>query len=332
MNSIAPEVWAKLTAAAPSGESLTARFASPTVTERLLAAIDANGRRHFLIPLKAGDEGLHDAQSRGITVATRDLSVRDRETGSYLDFVCQDGAGHEAFDLIGGELADGLRSVSAKPAVMAARVLAKWRRFWGHTPWQVLSREEQLGLFAELWFLSAWLIPRIGVGKAMEGWRGPLGSRHDFEWPGKSIEVKATTSTRGRIHHINGIDQLAPPENGDLLFYSMRLREEGGATTTLPGLIAFCRMQMESDADVMTRFESALVQAGYSPAHDDEYSKTKLRVVDEVLFRVAEDFPRLFVKSFGGLPSGVEQIEYLINLSGFEHMCVAVKPDEFVFE
>lgn len=333
MSGIASEVWSKLATSSPGGESLTARFAIPTLTERLLAAIDADGQRHLLVPLKPDDDELRDAQSRGVSVATRELTVHDRGTARYLDFECHDAAGHEAFNLIGGELAEGLKSESTKPAVLAARVLAKWRRFWGQSPWQILSRAEHLGLFAELWFLSVWLIPRAGIGKALAGWRGPSGARHDFEWPGKSVEVKATTSTRGRVHCINGLDQLAPPEKGELRFFSLRLREEGGATNTLPGLVASCRSLLEADAEALSRFESALVQAGYSPAHEEEYAKLKLRIVDEGLYHVQENFPRLTQTSFaGGVPSGVERVEYEINLAGFEHLQVATKAEEFVFE
>jgi hypothetical protein len=333
VSGIHSEVWLKLAGSSPSGESLTARFAIPTVTERLLAAIDSDGRRHLLVPLKPGNEELRDAQSRGVSVATRELTVRDRGTARYLDFECHDAAGHEAFDLIGGELAEGLKSEGAKPAVLAARVLAKWRRFWGQSPWQILLREEQLGLFAELWFLSVWLIPRAGISKSLTGWRGPLGARHDFEWAGKSVEVKATTSTRGRVHRINGLDQLAPPENGALMFFSLRLREEGGASNTLPGLVASCRSLLEADAEALNRFESALAQVGYSPAHEEEYARVKLRIADEGLFRVQENFPRLTQASFAsGVPAGVERVEYEINLAGFDHLRIAAKPEEFVFE
>jgi hypothetical protein len=190
-----------------------------------------------------------------------------------------------------------------------------------------------VGLCAELWFLSMWLIPRAGIRRALAGWRGPLGARHDFEWPGKSVEVKATASTRGRVHRINGLDQLVPPEKGKLLFFSLRLREEGGATNTLSGLIASCRALLEADAEALSGFEAALVQVGYSPVHDEEYAKIRFRVVDEELFRVTDNFPRVTQSSFaGGVPFGVDRIEYEINLSGFERLSIAAKPEQFVFD
>lgn len=332
MSAVAPEVWTKLVASLPNGENLVARVAIPTVTEQLLAAVDADGRRHLLVPLHPNDEELRDTQSRGVTVATRDLTTHEHGAARYLDFECHDAAGHAAFDLIGGDLADALKFESVKPAILGARILAKWRRFWGQSPSKMLSREEQLGLFAELWFLSVWVIPHAGTSKAMDGWRGPLGARHDFEWPGRSVEVKATTSTRGRIHRINGLDQLALPENGVLLFFSLRLREEGGATNTLPGLVASCQQLLNADADALSRFDSALIQIGYSPAHEEEYVKMKFRVVDEALFSVVEGFPRLTQTCFAdGVPSGIERVEYEINLSGFEHLRVASSPGDYSF-
>ena len=324
MSRIAPEVWARLTGGRVQGETLWARRATPDVTERLVAALDADGRRHLLVLLTAGEANLQDTQSRGVAVATRDLAMPAHAAGRYLDITCQDAAGQEAFDLIGGELAERLATGRETAPEVVARVLAKWRRFWGQIPQQMLSWEEQIGLFAELWFLSVWLVPQVGAVEAVTRWRGPFGARHDFEWAGKSVEVKATTSTRGRIHRINGLDQLAPPEEGGLWFFSLRLREEAGATNTLPMLIAACRAQLATEAETLSRFEHILEQAGYSPLHEEEYGKLRLRVVEEGLFRVEENFPRLTGASFSnGVPPGIERVEYEVNLGGCGHLMIA---------
>lgn len=324
MSGISQEVWSRLGTSRPIGESLTARIAAPNVTSRLLAALDAESRRHLLIQLQPEEVELYDDQSRGVSVATRELVVHEHGRWRYLDICCNDASGYDALDLIGGEIANGLVVSSTTPAKLVELVLAKWRRFWGELPRQILSREEQLGLFAELWFLSTWLATHIGVDEAVVRWRGPFGARHDFEWTSRSIEVKATTSVRGRIHRINGLDQLAPPENGALMLFSLRLREEPGASNTLPGLIARCRSLLVSKPDSLDRFETALAQANYSPAYEEEYAKLKLRVVDEGLYRVEQDFPRITDNSFvSGVPSGVERIEYEINLGGCDHLLIA---------
>ena len=88
-----------------------------------------------------------------------------------------------------------------------------------------------------------------------------------------------------------------------------------------------------SHLDRDAAFEAIEPHIGYSPAHEEEYAKMKLRIGDEGLFRVEENFPRPTQTSFaGGIPSGVERVEYEINLSGFKHLRVATKPEEFVFE
>jgi len=242
---------------------------------------------------------------------------------------CHDAGGYAVFDLIGSELAQELAQPGRQATDVLRRVLARWRRFWGQIPRTMLSRDALLGLFGELWFFHVWLRPHLSPVEAIQRWRGPFGSRHDFEWPGKSVEVKATTSTRGRIHRIHGIEQLQGPEQGELLFFSIRLREEGGASNTLPGLIALCRDTLDADPEALSRFETALAQAGYSPAHDEEYAKIRLRLVEEGLYRVTAGFPRVTIQSFStGVPAGVEMLEYEINLNTYDHLSIAAAAEQ----
>lgn len=316
MSVVSAETWQRLSADRMTGEALRARRATPHAGDRLLAALDSEGRRHLLVPLSPAEAAFEDRQSRGMSVATREFALPLSAAGRYLDIVCLDAAGHEAFDVIGGEISDRLIN-SPQPIVeMVAQVLAKWRRFWSLQPRKLLSREEQIGLFAEIWFLAEWLIPKTGPREAVSRWRGPLGARHDFEWRGRSVEVKATVSTRGRIHRIHGLDQLQPPETGDLLFFSLRLREEGGASHTLPRIVANCRELLQAEAAAADDLEHLLARAGYSPAHEADYAESRWRVVEEGLYRVEGDFPRLTIANFpDGVPAGVERIEYEVNMA-----------------
>lgn len=329
MKVVAAETWRRLAADGVTGDSLRARRAIADENGRLFAALDADGRRHLLVQIEAAETDFEDRQSRGVSVTTREFTMPGQTPGRYLDIVCQDASGHEAFDVIGGEIATCLETDQPPTAKTVAKVLAKWRRFWSQQPRVLLSPEEQLGLFAEVWFLAMWLIPRIGARDAVARWRGPLGSRHDFEWTGRSVEVKATTSTRGRIHCINGLDQLQPPEGGDLLFFSLRLREEGGGRNTLPSLVAACRGLLEGDAEAADTFDHLLAHVGYSPAHEQDYAERILRIVEEGLFRVDGDFPRLTSLNFPtGVPPGVERVEYEINLIAAGSHLLATSTDQ----
>lgn len=330
MNPAASDIWTKLDSSNPAGDKLNAKQPFPDISNKILFAIDSEKKRHILIILTESEGGLDDRNSRGLTVLTRDLRIHDKEPERYLDIECRDSAGYAAFDIIGLEIAKELSKAHYPPAEIVRRILARWRRFWGQIPSEMLSREELFGLCAELWFLSHWLIPSIAPLEAIVRWRGPYGARHDFEWPGRSVEVKVSSSPRGRIHHIHGLEQLESPEGGNLFLYSLLIREERGGQYSLPLLISECRRLLDSDAEAMEEFEATLVRTGYSPAHDEEYGKIMFRIAGEALFTVDNNFPRLLPGSIaGGIPPGIERVEYEINLNNSEDLIVARSASEF---
>jgi len=206
--------------------------------------------------------------------------------------------------------------------------LARWRRFWGAAPTGGLTDQEIRGLFGELWFLAVWLLPH---GHDQIGhWLGPTGTRHDFQWSDLAVEAKATTSIRGHVHRINGLEQLDTPSDGRLLLFSLRMREEATASNTLLSLIETITTALDDDGQALDGFESRLVQAGYSPLEADRYAEIRFRVINERLYEVGEDFPRLSAASFvDGLPAGVERVEYEINLDSCPDAMIATSPTEF---
>lgn len=329
MTTIVDTAWQQVEQARPVGDELVARQALPDLTHRVLVAIDARGRRHLLVAISGDDEPFRDKGSRGLTVETQDLVLPDQDAVRYIVLRCEDAAGYSMLGLIGGEIAEHVAAANAPPAEIVAKVLARWRRFWGQIATQLLTCEEQIGLFSELWFLAYWLIPAVGPREALLRWRGPLGARHDFEQTGLSVEAKGTASTRGRIFSVGSVIQLEPPESGRLLLFGMRVREEGGASNTLPTLVRICRELASAHGDAEGALETALISAGYVASHEDEYEKVRWRVVENLLFDVRGDFPRLTSASFsGGLPAGVEEVEFKINLSGFDHLVVARTPSD----
>jgi hypothetical protein len=328
MTRISESVWSRLRNEHVSGEVLWARRASE-VTDRLLAALDAEGKRHFLMRLAAGEPELHDLQSRGVSIFTHQLEGRGHEPGQYVDIICIESSGHDAFDLIGAEIAERISTGRESVPECVTRVVAKWRRFWEQASKNILSKQSQIGLFAEVWFLYLWLVPRRGISASVASWRGAFGSRHDFEWESRSVEVKATLASGTPIHRINGLDQLVPPEQGDLLLFSLQLREERGASNNLRSVVAASREILKVDNLALEQFETALVQVGYSSAHEGDYENLHLRIVDERLYEVRDGFPRLTLKDFPvGLPDGVGRLEYDVTLSGLDHLCLARCPTD----
>jgi putative PD-(D/E)XK family protein DUF4420 len=325
MDAVTAESWRAL----PDRSSVYAELDAEAVTgvDGAFLAVDHEGLRHLLLTVESDGERVTDERSRGIRALTRPLSVQGQPERHFIDVLCTTVSGQEVFNLVVTAILRQLEQ-GGGAADAVGNTLARWRRFWGAAPAGGLTGEEIRGLFGELWFLAVWLLPRDHSQVAH--WLGPTGARHDFQWPELAAEVKATTSVRGHVHRINGLDQLDPPASGRLLVFSLRMREEATASNTLVTLIETITSALSEDSDALDGFESRLAQTGYSPLEAERYAEIKFRVINERLYHVAEGFPRLSVESFvGGLPNGVERVEYEVDLDVCPDLIVASSPSDF---
>ncbi len=321
MNESINHTWDILSKKLPAGDRLTAKKIHTELTDKIYCAVNVEGQRHLLIILNTEDEELTDNQSRGLSILTRHLNITDGEPCKYIDIVCNDPNGYSAFNLLAEEIASALGDGSLSPSVATSRVLDKWRRFWSRLARRHLNRAEQIGLFAELWFLSEWLIPKQGA-EAVHSWQGPFGHKKDFENDNFCVEVKATTSRRGRIFHINSIEQMEDIENGTLYFFGARLAETKARGQSIPALVSLIKEKLVDQYRALDYLEEGLINVGYSDIHAEEYEKMKLQVREGCLFEVKDDFPRLSENTIQ-MPPGVERIEYEINLDAFNHLIVS---------
>lgn len=309
--------WDLLEAQPPDGQRLTARLAVPSRSQDIFIALDAAGRRYVLIKVPPGEPcALPERISKGIAIQTVEMSVGPGlDMVVFVEVACLEPSGYAALDVVTRELVEALGAGASIGRIrLVQSVLAKWRRFWSGVAQNFLPKEAQLGLFGELWFLSKWLLPSVGISRAVPMWRGPAGARNDFEVQGLGIEVK----TSGRVdgsHQVNGLEQLLEPANGALLLFSLSLREEASGTESLPRLVEDLRAALALDPVELIQFESMLLAAGYEDAHSPEYGKTKLRVRGQGLYRVTNGFPRLIPSSFqNGVPTGVSNVCYELRL------------------
>jgi hypothetical protein len=316
--------WEGVAGRTLTGDSLHVKRVAQVSGVQIVAGVDSYGQRHILVKLDEEMPDPPEQRTRGLSLRVRNLAEPGADQGRYIDIECHEAAGHAALGVIGNEIIEAVASESHDPGAAVSRVVSRWRRFWGQIPQSLLSVQEQVGLFAELWFLLTWLASHLPLSQAVSRWRGPLGARHDFESTGISFEVKASMAARGPAHRIHGLTQLEPPESGDLFLFSLHVRNEDGATNSLPAIVRRGQQLAAADLAVAERLEDLLAKAGYSASHEAEYEKLRLRIVAEGMYRVSGDFPRLVRTSFpGGVPGGVDGIEYDINLGGFGHLLVA---------
>jgi hypothetical protein len=309
--------WDLIEAQPPSGERLTARLAMPSRCSDVFIALDAARRRFVLVRVPDGEPStLSERTSKGIAVQTVEGNLDGSgNTAVFVEVACLEPSGYAALDVVTGELVEALVAGASIGRVrLVQSVLAKWRRFWSGVAQNLLRKEEVLGLFGEVWFMSRWLLPIVGLERGTAMWRGPAGARNDFEAPGLAIEVKTSGKLDGG-HQIHGLEQLLEPAGGVLLLFSLAVREEASGVESLPRLITDVRAALAADQSQLVLFESMLLAAGYEDVHAPEYEKVKLRIRGQGLYRVAEGFPRLVPASIlSGLPVGVSSVTYELRL------------------
>jgi hypothetical protein len=147
---------------------------------------------------------------------------------------------HGAYGLLTG-IADALQVEGVPLASAVSAAVARYREVLTLRP--TLTEQELIGLFGELLFLDH-LISRLGPGRAIESWQGPLAEEHDFVFPDLHVEVKTTTNERRR-HTIAGVNQLVPLPSRPLHLVSVQLtRTAADLGLTLASLIAAVRERL----------------------------------------------------------------------------------------
>jgi len=317
--------WDELMKNLPSYGTLNGKCINDAIN--LMLGVDHLGYRHILLKLNNLKEEIIDNKSRGLSIQGRMLKIGDMPETPYLDIQCNDINGHKVFNLIINEIFEKLRvGLDQRESVIST--ITKFRQFW-HNGYRGIMTEEQIkGLFGELWFMLVWLIPKNL--ESVIGWIGPTRACHDFEFGNSAIEVKTTSSTRGHVHKINGLEQLQPPPEGELFLYSMRLKKENTALNSLPMLVEKIIDILREKPILLEIFERRLVEAGYFFEYTEDYAEYCFQITGERLYIVNDKFPKISFNDLKeGLPRGVEHVTYDINLEACSSCCLLTNPVDF---
>jgi len=301
--------------------------AVPIVGDQIWVAVDYQGRRHLLLQVPDGSHA-PPTTTRGLQVTVGPHQVHGTEPAIYLDLTCLSEDVAVTFAAVAADIAaDAARVAQDERLVMVTAALSRWQWFWGVEPGR-LSEQDALGLFAELWFLYRWPQPSA---ETIDAWTGSTGARHDFQWPARSVEVKAAARRAGGavLHRIHNLDQLSDPEQGQLFIFSLRVVRDALAQNTLPDLVERIDQRLHEDPRSHGEFARKLGLRGYSPAHRNRYN-IHYRILGEYLYAVDSGFPRLDARSFAGdLPAGISDVTYVLDMAVCDPWLVASGPEEW---
>lgn len=220
-------------------------------------------------------------------------------------------------------LADDLarRVAAAAGPAEQARVflgqLARWQKFLSASQ-EGLRDEEQRGLWGELHFLRAHLLPALGAD-AVSGWKGWEKAHQDFQFVSGAAEVKTTLAKRPQVVRITSERQLDSSGWRALFLHVIALEPRDGGGETLPALVASFRAALAGEATALEAFEDGLLAYGYLDAHAGRYVERGYLVRSEATFHVRRGFPRLVEKD---LPTGVGEVSYGLSVAALDTFAI----------
>jgi hypothetical protein len=171
----------------------------------ILVAIDAADEKHLLVPI-SDSKVAEDHSSLGVVLSKRVLTI-DNTNKNFADLHCRIPSLDLVFERLIEDVLSRIELESAQPAEACRQALDDWRTLL-RTATDGPSRETIIGLVGELEVLR--ILAGHSPAAALDAWRGPSQSVHDFVRNGGELEVKTTTSVAGNTISVSNIDQLDP--------------------------------------------------------------------------------------------------------------------------
>jgi len=188
--------------------------------------------------------------------------------------------------------------------------IARWQHLLKRAP-QGLGPELQRALMAELWILREMVAPAAGAAAAVRAWQGPTRSRHDFQLPLTSLEVKSCAANQPQVVRINGERQLDEVGTPALHLAHVSLDVHHNGPESLLEMVTSVR-ELAAGSGAEIEFEDRLLGSGFIDLHASRYAGTGYTVRESRFFRVAPGFPRL---TEADLPEGVGGLRYRLAIA-----------------
>jgi hypothetical protein len=179
---------------------------------------------------------------------------------------------------------------SENALIIISKRINYWKKLFGKFSSNLLTPEQQRGLFGELYFLNKVLIETNNT-QIINAWKAPNGTNQDFYTNTKAIEVKTSKSNSQTIKIANeyqldtsGLNKLF------IAFYKLYELPDG---TTLLNIINDIRLLLNSDMELLNTFNVKLISIGILPEVEEEYNEIGYSVREEKYYDVTTEFPKI---------------------------------------
>lgn len=177
-----------------------------------------------------------------------------------------------------------------------------WKRLFSKITGDILTPQQQRGLYGELFFLNELLEINADKYFIINGWHGPLGANQDFWYNGTAVEVKTSKSNNPLIK-ISNEYQLDTSGLNKLFLQFYKLNNYQGGTETLYNLVNNIRQVLSNETLIM--FNEKLENLGINHEVEEEYNITSYTIGFERTYQITESFPKIVRNNLNDAVSGV---------------------------
>lgn len=233
---------------------------------------------------------------------------------AYLTLVLESSEDAKIFHFLCVSLMEATELVESGNDPAAARVilnhLGRWQNLLKSRGSDLLTLQQQTGLFGELMVLRDIFMANIPAREAIATWTGPMGDEQDFGYGGNLVEVKTTRTTSDQEIKISALSQLDCLSGKiTMVFQTVAVfQDQPPQSQSLNSLVAEISGKLGAEwGELADQFEMRLAMVGYA-AHP-EYEKCHFAPVSRRIFAVEGDFPRICARD---LRHGVTKAAYSI--------------------
>lgn len=276
--------------------------------QEVFAGRDSRGFPHLLVPIQAKAISVDSYQpSTGLKVVISSFNISGVDK-HYVDITCLRA---DADDIFGAMCNDYCQKISenvetADLLTTFDSTIEKWREILKAIVEKEPSENEITGLIGELLVLES-AIKEFGPS-AIDFWFGQDRTRHDFEFPGVTVEVKTSKSTASKKIRVHGLSQfeVTPGQQIKLVLFQAERSPQGESVAGIIARVITLGISPEKIQEKVLRFGETLVTS--APKWAKDY---KLSIAASSIYAIGDQFPTL---SKGQLTS-----EQATRLSGFEY-------------
>jgi hypothetical protein len=210
---------------------------------------------------------------------------------------CTDDQLADSFLVLVLDLARRMDSISGEVTwPLIVMWVEEWQYLLGRK--HLLSPEQQLGLWGELW-----VIARASDTDSLFGaWLGPDQEPVDFFHDAIGLEVKV--ARRAHVHHVSQSQVDRPKGDFKTYLLSIWVGVDSNQGVSLPAIVDVLLNKVSDPSSFLRR----LAQVGYTPHDRAEYG-TRFLVLEEPKWFRAEDVPRV-----REMDEGISNVRYTVTL------------------